>query len=173
MHVRIKITLIFSLIMGFLLSLFCGFIYYFFYAARIDNIKAHLTNHALTIARMLDQPRVFNQSLIKKIDSITVIPMKSKTVQVYNSHNERIYFYSDLPNDTLHITGDILNETRANHIYFFTAGNREAVTYYDDKSDDPQIILVASFDEEGKRNLDHLKIILLISFICGSSLLSS
>ncbi len=168
MHVRIKITLIFSLIMGFLLSLFCGFIYYFFYAARIDNIKTHLTNHALTIARMLDQPGIFNQSLIKKIDSITVIPMKSKTVQVYNNRNERVYLYSDTPADTLLITDDIFNQTRNNHIYFFTVGNREAVTYYDDKNNSPKIILVASFDEEGKRNLNNLKIILLISFICGN-----
>ena len=85
MHVRIKITLLFTLIMCLLLALFCGFIYYFFYTIRLENIKAHLTNRALTTANMLNEPGIFDQNLMKKIDSITVIPMKNKTIQVYNS----------------------------------------------------------------------------------------
>ena len=65
MPVRIKITLIFTFIMSLLLLLFCSFIYYFFYTSRLENIKAHLTNHAVTTARMLDEPEVFDQNLIK------------------------------------------------------------------------------------------------------------
>ena len=45
---------------------------------------------------------------MKKIDSITVIPMKNKTIQVYNSRNERIYANSDIQNDTIHVSDDIL-----------------------------------------------------------------
>ena len=97
MHVRIKITLLFTLIMSVLLALFCGFIYYFFYSIRLENIKAHLTNHALTTANMLNEPKTFDQTLMKEIDSITVIPMQNKTIQVYNSRNERIYVNSDMP----------------------------------------------------------------------------
>ena len=54
MHIRIKITLLFTLIMFLLLSLFCGFIYYFFYESRLENMKAHLTNQVLTTAGILD-----------------------------------------------------------------------------------------------------------------------
>ena len=168
MHVRIKITLLFTLIMSLLLALFCGFIYYFFYSIRLENIKAHLTNRALTTASMLNEPGIFDQNLIKKIDSITVIPMRDKTVQVYNSLNERIYAYSDTPGDTLHVTDDILNKARINNMYFFTVGNREAIACYHIKNNNRPVILAASFDEEGKRNLNRLKIILWISFICGN-----
>jgi two-component system, OmpR family, sensor histidine kinase ArlS len=168
MHVRIKITLLFTLMMCLLLALFCGFIYYFFYNTRLENIKAHLTNRALTTANMLNEPGIFDQKLIKKIDSITVIPMKGKTVQVYNSLNERIYAYSDTPGDTLHATEDILNKARINNMYFFTVGNREAIACYHIKNVNRPVILAASFDEEGKRNLNRLKIILWIIFICGN-----
>ena len=49
-----------------LLALFCGFIYYFFYSIRLENIKAHLTNHALTTANMLNEPEIFDQALDEK-----------------------------------------------------------------------------------------------------------
>ncbi len=168
MHVRIKITLIFTFIMGFLLSLFCGFIYYFFYSIRLQNVKAHLTNHALTTANMLNEPGTFDQTLMKEIDSITVIPMKNKTIQIYNARNERIYENSDVPDDTLHVTDDILNKARIDNNYFFTVGDREAIACYDTINNSRPVILAAAFDEEGKRNLNHLKIILLIGFICGN-----
>ena len=113
---------------------FAGFIYYFFYTSRLENIKAHLTNHAVTTAKMLDEPGIFDQTLMKKIDSITVIPMKNKTVQAYNTHNERIYAYSDTPIRYLQISDEILNKARANNIYFFTVGKREAIAYYDNKN---------------------------------------
>ena len=129
MHVRIKITLLFSFIMSVLLAFFCGFIYYFFYSIRLENVKAHLTNHVVTTANMLNRPRTFNQDLIKKIDSITEIPMKNKTIQVYNSGNERIYANSDVQNDTLHVTDVLLNNARMDKKYFFTVGNREAIAY--------------------------------------------
>ncbi len=168
MHVRIKITLLFTLIMFLLLVLFCGCIYYFFYTIRLESVKSHLTNQVLTTANMLNEPGAFNQTLMKKIDSITVIPMKNKTIQAYNSLNERIYANSDTQNDTLHVTDDILNKARINKMYFFTEGSREAVACYDIKNNNRPVILAAAFDKEGKRNLNHLKIILLISFICGN-----
>ena len=168
MHVRIKITLLFTLILSVLLAFFCGFIYYFFYSIRLENMKTHLNNHALTTANMLNEPGIFGQTLMKEIDSITVIPMKNKTIQVYNARNERIYENSDIQNDTLYVTDDILNKARTHKKYFFTVGNREAIACYDVKNNNRPVIVAAAFDEEGKRNLNHLKIILLTSFICGN-----
>ena len=168
MRVRIKITLLFSLIMFLLLSLFCGFIYFFFYARRLENIKAHLTNQALTTIRMLNKPDVFDQALIKKIDSVTVISMKNKAVQVYNASGKKIFDYSDTPADTLAATGDLLLMARANGSYYFTVGSREAIAWCDNENNDQRVVLTAAYDEEGKRNLNHLIIMLGISFICGN-----
>ena len=38
------------------------------------------------------------------------------------------------PNDTLHVTEEILNKARTNKKYFFTVGNREAIACYDIKN---------------------------------------
>jgi len=168
MHVRIKITLLFTLITCVLLALFCGFIYYFFYNIRWENMKAHLTNHVVTTANMLKEPGTFNQTLIKKIDSLTVVPMQNKTIQVYNYFNRKIYTDSDTPADTLRITNEILNKARINKKHFFNVGNREAIAWHDTHNSGQPVIIAAAFDEEGKRNLNHLKIILLITFISGN-----
>ena len=168
MHVRIKITLLFALIISSLLALFCGFIYYFFYNNRLANIKAHLSNYAISTANMLDEPDIFNPGLVNKIDSITIIPMKHKAIQAYNNLNQKIYAYNDEQSDTLHVTGEIFDKARAKKIHFFTVGNREVVALSRNKNSNESVILAAAFDEEGKRNLNRLKIILLISFICGN-----
>ena len=168
MHVRIKITLLFTLIISVLLAFFCGFIYYFFYSIRLENMKAHLINHIATTANMLDKPATFDHALMKKIDSITIVPIKNKTIQVYNSDNEEIYLNCDEQSDTIHVTGDILNKARADKKYFFIVGKREVIAWYDIKSSNRPVILAGAFDEEGKRNLSHLKVILLIAFITGN-----
>ena len=106
---------------------------------------------------------------MNKIDSITVIPMKNKTVQVYNSLNERIYAYSDTPGDTLHITNDILNKARINNMYFFTVGNREAIACYHIKNNNRTGYYWLPLLMRREREIfNHLKIILWISFICGN-----
>ena len=167
MAVKLKITLLYTLIMFLLLSLICGLIYYFSYTNRIDNIKTHLTNRALITAGMLNQPKVFDQNLMNKIDSTIVKFIKNKSIQAYNYKNDRIYAYSDKPADIIKINNDILDQVRIKNIIFFDQDKKEALAYYDNTNNDRIVILVAAFDEEGKRNLHRLKLILWLSFIAG------
>ena len=167
MPVRIKITLLFTMIMFLILSLLCGLIYYFSYTTRLENIKAHLTNRALTTANMLRQPHIFDKKLMNEIDSTIVRSIKNKSIQAYNIHNGRIYVYSDNLNDTIKIKNAILDEARANGINFFTVGRKEAIAYYDNSNSEGMVIVTAAFDEEGKSNLQRLKLILWLSFACG------
>jgi signal transduction histidine kinase len=168
MAVRIKITLLFTTIVFLLLSLLCSSIYYFAYTRRLENIKAHLINQALTTSTLLNESNIFNQQLMNKIDSATIISMKDKTIQAYNNVNERIYTYSDFPGDTLKLSEDMLSEARMKNSIFFTAGRKEAVAFYANKNKEGIVILAAAFDEEGNRNLQHLKLILGLSFIGGT-----
>jgi len=167
MAVRLKITLLFTMIMFLILSLLCGFIYYFSYARRLENIKTHLTSRALTTASMLGQPKVFDRNLINIIDTAIVNSIRNKSIQAYNYNNERIYIYSDAPDDTLAIDNDMLDEVRIKKNIFFEIGRKEAIAYYDNTNNDRRVILVAAFDEEGKKNLQRLKLILWLSFIGG------
>src|SRR5690348_2524245 len=145
MRVRLKITLLFTMIMFLLLSLLCGFIYYFSHTTRLENIKAHLTNRALTTANMLRQPHIFDKQLMNKIDSTIVRSIKNKSIQAYDVHNERIYVYSDNVNDTIEINKKILTAARANGINFFTVGRKEAIAYHDKNNSDGIVIVTSAF----------------------------
>ena len=95
------------MIMFLLLSLLCGFMYYFSYTLRIEDMKTHLTNRALVTANMLDRSNIFDHKLMNIIDSSILISIKHKSIQAYNSNNEKVYAYSDKPADTLNIINDI------------------------------------------------------------------
>jgi two-component system, OmpR family, sensor histidine kinase ArlS len=164
MAVKLKITLLFTLIMFLLLALLYVFIYYFSYASRLKNIETQLTSHARTTANMLRQPGVFDEGLMNKIDSAMVRPIKNKSIQAYNIKNEKIYFYTDAPGDTINIKDDLLREARNKRFVSFTSGKKDAVAYYDAANTDKAVIVAAAFDEDGKKHLKQLKYILLLSF---------
>lgn len=164
MAIKLKITLLLTLIMFMLLALLCGSIYYFSNNIRLENIKTQLTSRAMTTANMLRQPAVFDEEIMNKIDSAMVRPIKNKSIQAYNNYNEKIYFYSDAPEDTINIKNELLNESRVKKIIFFSVGRKEGVAYYDSSNTDKTVIVASAFDAEGKKHLQHLKYILLISF---------
>lgn len=170
MHVRLKITLLISILMSILLAVFCGVIYYFFYTIRLENMKAHLKNHVQTTANMMYDTTTFTPALMQKMDAISVMPMQQKTIQVYDANNERIFSNSDIQGDTLTISSAILQKARMDHEYFFKTGSREALACYDLKNPVHPIIIAASYDEEGLRNLRHLEIILWVTFFSGMAI---
>lgn len=168
MPVRVRITLIFSLLVFIILSLVCSGIYYFSYQTRINNIKTRLTNRAITTARLLSQREVFARDLIKRIDSSTTLALQNKTVQAYNYQNRRIYLFNDDPADTVHISQDILDDARVKGSIYFTEGNREVVAYHYTSHNSRIVMVVAGEDVEGKESLKNLSEILLISFLVAN-----
>jgi two-component system sensor histidine kinase ArlS len=166
MSIRNKITLLFALIVFLLLSLLCGSIYYFAYNDRLNNIRTQLTNAALTADKMLGETKIFNQQLINKIYSSRVIELKNKTVQAYNENDEKVFTYSEVLTDTIQVDKHILNEARANSSYFFSVGNKEAISYYNTNT--RMVTVTAAFDEDGRRTLQHLQVILWLSLIGGT-----
>jgi signal transduction histidine kinase len=171
MPVRIKITIFFTFIVFLLLSLLCGIIYYFSYSSRLENIKTHLTNRVLTTAGLLSHSKIFDTTLMHKIDASTIIAIKNKTVQAYNYNNEKIYSYADIPGDTIEASNELLNEVKEKKKIFFTKNNKEAIAYYHNGNNNPLILIAAAFDEEGRKNLQRLKVILWLSF-AGSLLIA-
>jgi two-component system sensor histidine kinase ArlS len=166
MSVRNKITLLFASIVFLLLSLLCGCIYYFAYNDRAENMRTQLTNAALSAGKMLGQSEIFNGELINKIYSSRVIALKNKTIQAYNENDERVFIYSETSADIIPVAKYILDEARANGSYFFSVGNKEAIAYLN--ANNRIVIVTAAFDEDGKRTLRHLQVILWLSLIGGT-----
>lgn len=168
MPVRLRITLLFTLVALVILGLVGLSVYYFSSKARAATMKTRLANRAITTSRLLSQSGVFDRQLVEKIDSSTALALQDKTVQVYNDFNERIYSYSDQPGDTIPVTPELLQLARDNEHYFFNEGDREMVAYHYQGPNMRMVVLSGALDEDGRNNLLQLKNILILSFVGGS-----
>jgi two-component system sensor histidine kinase ArlS len=167
MPVRIRIMVFFALIVFAILTAVCVSIYYFSYTNREKNFNVRLANRAVTTARLLVQSEIFNRNLIEKIDASTAVAMQKKTVQAYDSSGNRIYAYSDIPGDTLHVEREILEEAKSTPYLSFSINNKDAVAYYHVDRNKKVVIIAAAYDAEGKNNLKELEYILLSCFFGG------
>jgi two-component system, OmpR family, sensor histidine kinase ArlS len=168
MPVRVRITLLFSVLVFVILGLVCSGIYYFSYEARINNIKTRLTNRAITTGRLLSQQEIFDRQLVQRIDSSTTLSFKNISVQVYNYLNKRVYAYNDVLGDTLVVTPQILNNARVKGKLYFKQDQREVVAYHYVDNNSRLVLIVAGEDIQGKENLKNLSQILLLSLLFGN-----
>ncbi len=167
MPIRYRIILLFTLVVFFILGVVCGSIYYFSASSRTKMMRTRLTNRAITTARLLRQSEVFDRQLVRRIDSSLSISLKDKSVQAYSEENKRVYSYTDTPRDTIHITEALLDEAKSKGSVYFREGKKEAVALYTPGSETGMVIVSAATDEEGNRNLNFLKQLLIASFITG------
>jgi two-component system sensor histidine kinase ArlS len=167
MPVKLRITLLFGLIVFVILVLVCGAAYYFSYTERIKSIRTRLTNRAITMSRLLGQSKYFDQNLLRRIDSSTALSIKDKTFQAYDYLNNQIYSYSDAPADTLRIDTAVLDDARVKGTIYFTQGNKEGVAYHYVDPNLRIVIVTAAYDEDGLKRIRQLRNILWSSFLTG------
>lgn len=169
MPVKVRITLLFTLLVLAILTLVCASVYYFSYTNRIRDIQTRLVNRAITTGRLLSQRGVFDQALIRKIDASTSVAMKNKVVEAYDSFDKRIYWYSDTAADTIGTDRSVIDRARngKKSPIYFRKGDNDAIAYYYLDENASFVIIAAAFDETGNDELRHLRLVLSFSFIGG------
>lgn len=170
MPVRLRITLLFTLVVFMILGIVCISIYYFSASSRMANIKTRLTNRAITTARLLRQSEMFDTELMHSIDSLTTLSMKNKSVLAFDRNNNMIYRYSDPGSVIPVIDMNLLKQAREKQSVYFTTGIREAVAYHNPRNTEGIVVVCAAQDEEGMIVLQRLKGILVTCFIGGTLL---
>jgi two-component system, OmpR family, sensor histidine kinase ArlS len=170
MPVRLRITCLFTLLALMILGIVCYAIYYFSAASRLNTIKTRLTNRAITTAKLLTHSGQVDQRLMHRIDSLTTLSLKRKSVLAYDQSNELVYYYSDASGDSVYVTNDMLLQVKEQGVLYFTDGKKEAIAYYDPQHSGQITIICAGEDEEGHKTLQQLEIILIFSFISGTLL---
>ena len=165
MPVRLRITILFAALVVIIVGILCSSIYYFSYSARINTIKTRLINRSKTTARFLAQKEIFDQQLVRRIDSLTTLSLKKKMIAAFDYKNRKIYSYSDLPGDTIVIDEKFLKSARKKSPVFLEYGDKEAVVYYYDDTFNGIVVVAAAEDTEGRQELRNLLDILIVSFL--------
>ncbi len=167
MPVKIRIMLLFTLLVVCILTLVCGSVYYFSYTNRIKDIQTRLINRAITTGRLLSQRGVFDQKLIRKIDASTSVAMRDKVVEAYDSLDRKIYSCSDNIYDTIRVGKAVIDGARAKGRTYFTTASKDAIAYYYKDENNRLVIIAGAYDEAGNEKLQHLRLVLSLSFIGG------
>jgi two-component system sensor histidine kinase ArlS len=169
MPVKIRITLLFTLLVWAILTLVCASVYYFSYTNRIKDIQTRLANRAITTGRLLSRTGVFGQALIRKIDSSTsAVSMRDKVVEAYDAADSRIYWYSDKPADTIRTNKAVIDKARAEKSpIYFRQENKDAIAFYYLDENASFVIIAAAYDESGNEKMQHLRLVLTLSFVGG------
>lgn len=168
MPVRLRITLLFSLLVAILLGLVCIGIYIFSVNARTEMVSLRLKNRAITTGRFLSRNEIFTREVVQRIDSFTTMSLSNKLVQAYDHKNELYYNHKDKPAETFVVSEDILNKARFDGVHYFIQNKKDAVAYYHKDSNILLVIVAAGEDVEGHKNLADLKQILILSFLVGT-----
>jgi two-component system, OmpR family, sensor histidine kinase ArlS len=166
MPVRLRITFLFTASVFSILLIVDVMVYYISSQSRLSLVKTRLTNRAKNTASLLKQSEIFNSQLIQKIDTSTSVSVRDKEIQVYDNNDHKIYAYSDRPADTLVIDTAILRAARNKNSIYFTKAKKEAIALYNAEAG--LVIISATSDEPGKKNLFQLMMILLLSLIGGT-----
>lgn len=167
MPVKIRITLLFTLLVLGILTLVCTSVYYFSFTNRIKDIQTRLTNRAITTGRLLGQGGVSDQKLIKKIDASTFVAMRDKVVEAYDPLDRRIYWYSDNPSDSISISRAVINKARVEGKIYFTVQGKDVIAWYYKDDSNSLVIVAGAYDEAGNEKLRHLRLVLSFSFVGG------
>src|SRR4051812_49316488 len=124
MPVRLRITLLFVSLVFVIMGIVCGSIYYFSYRERINTIKTRLTNRAITTGRLFSQREIFDQRMLRQIDSLTSVSLKAKIVQVFDANKQMIYSYSEVAQDSLPVHWSVISRLGKDERYYFRRGKK-------------------------------------------------
>lgn len=171
MPVRLRITLLFSLLVFIILSLFSTAIYLISRQSRIEAIQSRLLYRSKITAGLLSRQEVFDLDRIRQIDSISTLNLRQKVVQAYDYKNVPFYIYKEKVNENFDVPVNKLNDARINGMVYFQQDGREAVAYHYKGNNQRIVVVTAAKDAEGHMRLENLKQVLILSFLSGNLIL--
>jgi len=168
MKIRLRITILFTLVVTSILLIVCLSVYYFSGLNRENDFRKRLRNRALTTIHLLLKVEGIDNELLRKIDATTVITIQDKSVVVYDNMDRELYRYSDSGIIPVSANKNLLIKARQSGEYLFREGEKEALIldYGDDRK--KYTVVAAAFDKDGLEKLSQLRFILVICFFSGS-----
>jgi two-component system sensor histidine kinase ArlS len=167
MKLKFRITLLFTVVVSFILFVVCGSILYFSELNRQRDFKRRLHNRALTTAnRLLTVPGIDNE-LLRRIDQSTLISIQNKSVYIYDANNRELYSYTDSTTQPVHVNNYELIKARETGEYSFTKEEKEGIIIEQTINNQKYTLVVVGVDMIGRGNMADLQVVLIISFFSG------
>lgn len=168
MKIKYRITILFTLLVTFILFFVCASIYYFSDLNRKLDFQRRIRNRALSTISLLVKVEGINRELLQRIDQNMLISLREKSVIVYDNNNKEVYRFRDEGATLVRPEVSVLRYARENGEYVYTKGRREVIAIQYRAGDKEYVSVAAAYDKEGIEKMSELRFVLLISFISGT-----
>jgi two-component system sensor histidine kinase ArlS len=158
--------LLFTLLVGGIISLLTGWIYYSAKAERIAAFERRLKGRASYNVRLFSLPGDSAFSYMRRNDSLSAANVVgSRSIGIYSEEGRPVYLFQQPGTRPIAVSDTLLREVREKGEKAFVIDNRDAVAIHVIVPKGNFIVVVAGQDDDGLERLETLKRILLTGLV--------
>lgn len=165
MNLKIRLALLFSAIVAFILIVISSFIYLSYRDLRKEAFYNRLEKKAKTTAKFLIEVREIDHNILRAIDDNTIHELYEEKVLVFDSADKLIY--SSIDDHKITYSKELLKQIRKEKLLEYTENNNEVVGILYNANGEDNVILASAYDRTGLEKLRKLLYILIVGVIIG------
>lgn len=167
MTIRIRLTLLFGLIVSGLVLIFCLLIYFFARQYRKEEFQQRLRAEALTSVELLFGKETISPELFRLLDKNQVTVLSHEEIIIYDYQNKIVY---ESGNDYLDVSVQTLNRVRLEKEIYWRTDNREIVGIAYTDPINRFVVFASAVDQYGFSKLRNLAFLLSTGWLLMSGL---
>lgn len=167
MTIRVKITLLFSVLVTVLLLATSFTVYYLSSVERAAVFRQRLSGRAHNASQLFTILGDTSQALLQKIDASNARFFSRKSIRIFSVTKEPLYVFNTRPEDDFTVPASVIDEIINKRELAFKIGDRDAFGQYVKSTKPPIVIIVTAYDADGHKWLSDLQQILAITMVAG------
>ena len=161
MKIRLKLTLLFGVVVAAILLIFSFSIYYFYSLFREIEFYERLKDKAFETVELLTEVKTIDQGILKIIDKHDLTTLYGEEVIMFDLNFNTMYKSGE---EYLHFPQSLLKEIFAKKEIRLRNGDRETIGVLVQEGKNSYIVVVSAIDKFGYSKLDNLILILSIGW---------
>lgn len=164
MNIKSRLTLLFTMLVGSIMALFCLSIYYFYDQYREKQFYSFLNERAQTIAQLVEASQDISKADIEKIEKENNSIFLNEEITIYDGADSLIFTGG---NEKFTLSKTILTEARAGREIRTKHDKKEAIIIRHVLQDHrkPWVVMAVANDVPGMNQLKRLREILVIGWL--------
>ena len=163
MSLKNKTALVISLLFSIIFLISATIIYLLFADFRKEEFESRLKEKALTSIKLLIEVEQVDRQLLKVIDQNSINKLYDEKTLIFDTDFQLIY--SSLDDTKIKWTIEDLKNLKQNKTFFRKENENEVYGFFYDTNEKDYFALISANDSYGKRKLEYLFYILLVSYI--------
>lgn len=165
MNLRLRSALLFTITVAFILLICYSVIYTLYSDFKKDEFFLRLEQKAFTTYKLLIDVQEVDNDILKLIDKNTLNALYDEKVLVFNAEHKLIY--SSIDDHAVSYSDSLLKLIEQKEVLQFSVGEREVVGIFMHDHNQKGIVIASATDNFGKRKLQNLLYILVISYLAA------